>query len=170
MKACTKCKKEKSAEFFSKNKRVKDGLYSQCKECCNASQREYRKTSKFKDSQRKYRESGRSREVQRRYNKTDNGKTVKKEYLNSHNGMANVKKHSDKYKSNNPEKLKARGALNRAVLKGKLIRLPCQKCGSINNIEAHHTDYSKSLEVIWLCDKHHKELHIELRAGDRNEN
>lgn len=35
-----------------------------------------------------------------------------------------------------------------------LIKLPCIKCGK-KKVEAHHEDYSKPLEVLWLCKKHH---------------
>jgi len=42
--------------------------------------------------------------------------------------------------------------LHRAILEGILIRsLKCQECGNECKTEAHHEDYSKPLEVIWLC-------------------
>jgi len=53
----------------------------------------------------------------------------------------------------------------KAIKKGTLKRLPCEKCGN-EKTHAHHSDYSKPLDVIWLCPKHHRELHkaIILRA------
>jgi hypothetical protein len=39
---------------------------------------------------------------------------------------------------------------------------PCRECGAIN-VEAHHADYSKPLDVIWLCHKHHVEFHLNER-------
>ena len=30
------------------------------------------------------------------------------------------------------------------------------------NTEAHHEDYDKHLDVIWMCRKHHKKLHNNL--------
>lgn len=41
---------------------------------------------------------------------------------------------------------------------------PCEKCGSEENLEKHHPDYSKPLEVIHLCRAHHRELHRQLKA------
>ena len=49
--------------------------------------------------------------------------------------------------------------LNNKIRDGKIIRGKCIICGSENFIEAHHRDYSKPLEVIWLCRKHHGYMH-----------
>lgn len=57
----------------------------------------------------------------------------------------------------------ARDRLNSAVRNGKLKRLPCEKCGESKS-HGHHEDYSKPLDVIWLCAIHHKERHTELRS------
>lgn len=50
-----------------------------------------------------------------------------------------------------------------AVHSGQLLREPCEKCGSIQMVEAHHEDYSKALEVRWLCHVCHMALHAERR-------
>lgn len=49
-----------------------------------------------------------------------------------------------------------------AIQKGELIRQPCERCQTTDTVVAHHEDYSKPLDVIWLCDQHHKERHSEL--------
>jgi len=36
---------------------------------------------------------------------------------------------------------------------------PCAAPGCTSKAERHHPDYSKPLEVIWLCRRHHKRLH-----------
>lgn len=54
---------------------------------------------------------------------------------------------------------KARSALSRALKKGLLQKLPCEVCGNIKS-QGHHDDYSKPLQVLWLCPVHHKEKHI----------
>jgi hypothetical protein len=51
----------------------------------------------------------------------------------------------------------ARAYLKVYIRRGKVKRQPCEVCG--RKAEAHHTDYSKPLEVRWLCTRHHRELH-----------
>lgn len=52
-----------------------------------------------------------------------------------------------------------------AVNSGKLIRQSCEVCFEEKGIEgreeeshAHHDDYSKPLDVRWLCSSHHARL------------
>lgn len=56
------------------------------------------------------------------------------------------------------QKRRARGMVHRAVRDGVLSRQPCGVCG-VERTEAHHEDYSKPLEVRWLCKRHHEEAH-----------
>jgi ribosomal protein S27AE len=62
------------------------------------------------------------------------------------------------YRELHPERNRARARVNYAIRTGKLVRQPCEICGDPKS-QAHHEDYSKPLEVRWLCDKHHKETH-----------
>lgn len=55
-----------------------------------------------------------------------------------------------------PQQIKARKKVYTNIRNGKLKRLHCEVCGNIKS-EAHHEDYSKPLEVIWLCKEHHIE-------------
>lgn len=59
---------------------------------------------------------------------------------------------------NNPEKRKAHVIVGHAIRSGKLVKLPCEACGSERS-EAHHHDYSKPLDVVWLCRACHGEIH-----------
>jgi len=77
------------------------------------------------------------------------------------------KKYSKKYRKpysalSEDQKLRsnARAYFNSHVSRGLIQKQPCSVCGSSLNIEAHHENYSKPLDVIWLCRKHHKELHL----------
>ena len=62
----------------------------------------------------------------------------------------------------NPEKRAAHRAVSNAMKCGRLTREPCEICGEPVT-QAHHDDYSKPLDVRWLCRKHHAEHHKALR-------
>lgn len=47
-----------------------------------------------------------------------------------------------------------------AKKQGILKQMPCEICGNLKT-DAHHDDYTKPLEVKWLCRKHHAEHHRE---------
>ena len=49
-----------------------------------------------------------------------------------------------------------------AIALGILVRQACEMCG-VKETEAHHTDYSKPLEVRWLCRTHHAAHHAKER-------
>lgn len=68
----------------------------------------------------------------------------------------------EKWKKNNRNKFLMEGILQRAVNYGRIERLPCEVCGNPKS-QGHHSDYSKPLEVIWLCALHHKKLHLILK-------
>ena len=53
----------------------------------------------------------------------------------------------------------AHNAVARALRKGFIERKPCCMCGTTEKIHAHHDDYFKPLEVMWLCVTHHKARH-----------
>lgn len=42
--------------------------------------------------------------------------------------------------------------------RGKLVRQDCVSCGSAQS-QMHHSDYSKPLQVVWLCRPCHLALH-----------
>ena len=62
-----------------------------------------------------------------------------------------------------PKQVKARELLNYHLKKGNLIKPNyCSNCGvqkEVKEIESHHKDYNKPLEVIWLCNYCHREVH-----------
>ena len=60
----------------------------------------------------------------------------------------------------------AQNKINKLITNGKVIRGKCSICGNTKS-HAHHEDYSKPFDIIWLCALHHKQRHIELRGSSR---
>jgi hypothetical protein len=137
MKTCFKCNKEKENSEFYKHPQMGDGLLGKCKECAKKDIKTNRETS------------DRPREYDR-----ERSKTTKRKEL----ALKTQRERRKKY----PEKNSAYLKVYRAIKKGVLVREACF-CG--NKAEAHHDDYSKPLDVVWLCKRHHEDRHKQLGWG-----
>ena len=69
-----------------------------------------------------------------------------------------------KWQSANPKATWAHAALRSGLKRGLLERRPCEVCGD-EPADGHHDDYSRPLDVRWLCRKHHKALHRQARRS-----
>ena len=58
----------------------------------------------------------------------------------------------------NPVKARARHVVENEIRRSRVRRNPCQVCGNPKT-HGHHSDHTKALEVVWLCPRHHSELH-----------
>jgi hypothetical protein len=56
------------------------------------------------------------------------------------------------------KKKRARRRLHHAIEKGRILRGPCESCGT-PDAEGHHDDYDKPLDVRWLCPRCHGAEH-----------
>ena len=65
-------------------------------------------------------------------------------------------------------KIRARNRVRDCIYRGVLVRGSCEVCGA-SDAHAHHTDYSKPLDVRWLCSIHHAEEHRAALAATRKE-
>lgn len=83
-----------------------------------------------------------------------------KRYRKTEKGRSNVSKAVYKSISKFPQKQKARQILHYHILVGNLIKPEiCQKCGEKKELSGHHSDYSKPLEIEWVCRNCHNLLH-----------
>ena len=136
MKTCFKCEKTKPLTEFYKHPQMADGRVNKCKECNKKDVRENRKNKV---------------EYYREYDKR--------------RGNRQTKEYRDWYRATYPRKCSARTAVGNAVRDGYLFPQPCEECGNVDNIHAHHDDYSKQLDVRWLCAACHKAWHMENGEG-----
>lgn len=139
LKKCKTCHAEKHESEFYKNSSMKDRLCSSCKKCI------IQKSLQFKSTHRPYVRQL-EKERQKRLKQTPEGRAK----WNARSRAA-FKRNSLKWS--------ARSKVRYAIRVGRLIRGPCEICGTTEKIHAHHTDYSKPLQVQWLCEFHHASLH-----------
>lgn len=66
-----------------------------------------------------------------------------------------------------PDLVRARASARvlNAIKAGRLTRQPCEQCGATPT-DGHHDDYSRPLDVRWLCRRHHRQLHGKRRAAE----
>jgi len=100
---------------------------------------------------REYREKNRRK--LRTYNREYNRLWRKK------NGYYN----EEKWKKVHKIAVNAEKVIQELIRKGRVKRLPCAICGEKNTV-AHHPDYAKPVEVVFLCYSHHRNLHYGKRV------
>ena len=85
-----------------------------------------------------------------------------KRYRNTEGGKKNVYKAVYASTKRHKDKQDASMKLNYAVSIGKIKRpKTCPQCRHRKKTEGHHLDYSKPLEVLWLCRQCHFDKHRE---------
>jgi len=154
MKTCFKCGLTKPITEFYKHSAMSDGRLGKCKTCCKADVRaNYAlRRDQYKEYERKRSRLPHRVEAGKRYQRTPEGKAAHARAIRN-------------YQNRYADKKRATVAVNNAVRDGRLLKVPCEVCGTTDRVEGHHDDYSKPLEVRWLCFKHHKEHHRKLREA-----
>lgn len=133
-KRCFKCGEEKWLHAFYPHPMMGDGRLGKCKECAKKDVRENRAAKRAQ------------------YSAYDQARFKRPER------KAALKVYERNSRQRDPQKWKARQAVAHALRSGALKRLPCEVCGHSKS-QAHHEDYSKPLDVRWLCFRHHREAH-----------
>lgn len=137
MKVCIKCRQEFAFDRFYRNSGMKDGRSNKCKECTKVDVRENRakKIAYYRD-----------------YDKARGSRKT----------LSQIRE----YRMKNPDAYRAHNAVNNAIRDGKLKKkTECERCGSAGHIQGHHDDYSRPLDVMWLCAACHTQRHLELGWG-----
>ena len=133
MKTCFKCNETKPRSEFYRHRMMADGLLGKCKDCTKADVKDHRNDPRYRGRVLAY---DRAR-----------GNRQPKEYVAM-------------YRALNPDKYAAHTAVANAVRIGKLAKpTQCEKCGGDGLLHGHHDDYSKPLQVEWLCAACHRQHH-----------
>jgi len=133
-KVCFKCKIGKALEEFYVHSMMADGHLNKCKECTKRDVREHRRTHPSVQEYDRWR------------------------FQHDPVRRADTRRRANARRKANPLQGRASCMVSRAVRDGRLARPSrCSRCGEKGRrIEAHHPDYTKPLEVIWVCSLCHR--------------
>lgn len=145
VKTCFKCLEDKPLSEFYRHSQMGDGYLNKCKVCTRRDVNENRE--KNRDYYIWY-DRIRANDPHR--------VEARKEYAEKHRHLS--KKRKSEWAARNTHKRKAHLLVQRAVQRGIIERKQCEVCGD-ERAQAHHDDYTKPLEVRWLCTTHHGEHH-----------
>ncbi len=140
-KSCFKCGADKPLSEFYKHAGMADGHLNKCKACTKTDAGKHR------------------RENLERIRAYDRERGKNHERLRNAAEMTRIWRAADRRRA------AAHSAVCRAIRSGDLVRQPCERCGEPKSL-AHHEDYDKQLDVVWLCQPCHKERHKEMKESN----
>ena len=157
---CTECTRQRNRDSTITKKR---GLTKRCRKC--GERGPFYKAKSSTDGMMSMCVSCHLAVV-KKWSTSEHGKKMRDDSIKKHKSGPDGRKRQArtmaKHRARNPEKAKARNAIASAISSGAMERPT--RC-SVNNsnchgeIQAHHEDYSRPLDVIWLCRFHHLEVH-----------
>jgi hypothetical protein len=137
MKPCRKCGDTKPLSEFYRHAQMSDGHVHTCKPCMCAMVRAAREQKL---------------DAYRAYDRQRHRTPKRRQY-------ARMK--TDEHRRAHPEKTRARRMVRYRVARGMIVPQPCEVGGACFGIvQAHHEDYSRPLDVRWLCARHHADVHV----------
>lgn len=150
MRQCKNCKEHKELdEFYGGKGRI-------CKSCKRDRSLHYRQTNREKIA-----------DYDRERNKRSNRRMDRALYSSTEEGRLSHERSLRRWKNDNPHKVAAQEKVKEAVAYGRLQRpSECEGCGKEKTLQAHHYDYSKQLDVVWLCKRCHVKADNKRRMTD----
>ena len=138
-KPCRTCGSEKPLSDFHHHSRMADGHLNHCKPCVRARVKKHRvENIEHVRAYDRARPRRQSRQPQ---------------------------KYNVRWSEESQRKRQARAAVYNATKDGRLVRPgECDDCGGSCRPDAHHNDYSKALDVVWLCKRCHGTRHKRARG------
>ena len=134
MKKCKSCNKDKELSEFHKHTIAPDGLRYSCKPCRRMEAQLYNRDRPKSEASKKWRKNNHDKFI------AQSRRTYKR----------------------NPHKYSARRAVRDALRNNTLVKpshccINTERCNG--SIDGHHPNYTKPLEVQWLCRTHHLAWH-----------
>lgn len=162
IKTCFKCHESKPLSDFYKHPEMADGYLGKCRACAKTDVRKRREVNLAYIQEY---DRNRPNRLERSRKQNERLKALRKESPECRIRRAtlwekNKKTRAEKYHS-------AHYKTANAIRDGKLIKQCCQQCQSSGPIHAHHEDYSKPLDVVWLCKTCHYTYHKNWRNYER---
>lgn len=149
MKRCFRCLCVRPLGEFYKHAMMGDGHLNKCKECTKNDVRKHRLEN-----------IERLRSYDRMRASMPHRVAARKEYGQTPEGRAAHRRSLKASALRYPGRQKARIALNNAVRDGRVNPWPvCAVPECSSKPEGHHADYDRPLDVVWLCQQHHREAH-----------
>lgn len=156
-KVCFKCNILKPLSDFYKHKRMGDGHLNKCKDCTKKDSTKHREDNL--ENIREYDRNRPNHEERLQRNK---------EYAKSESGRKTSAIMRINYRAKQKLRYKAHNMINYALSSGKISRPDTCSCCNIECVpHGHHNDYTKPLEVVWLCVGCHTAFHKEVKLLER---
>ena len=146
-KVCFKCGRLLPLSEFYKHPETADKHLNKCKDCTRKDTRENRSKNIVY-----YKQYDRKRDIK------PERKKEREEYKKSERGREATKECNKTYYYKYPDRVRAKYLVRKALRNGDIKKQCCEICGC-EDVQAHHSDYTKPLDVIWLCQKHHAWIH-----------
>ncbi len=165
-KRCYACEQVLSVECFGKNRAKKDGFSDECRRCRKISdakshqKNRNKRLAKMRAYQNEHCEELRIKSIE--YSRSERGrennnKATRKYYATHKKAIA---KRMKRNQVEQKERYVSRYQASNAIKLGKLSRpTACQDCNKQGRVEGHHPDYTKPLEITWLCKRCHALKH-----------
>ena len=167
---CRTCSVDKAPHEFRKKF---DGKYTyyekQCRSCNDVQHREWEKRNPDKLSAQKRRYALKNAlqikvRDRTRYRKPERRERIITDAKRRLFAEGSVKRLERlwRWRNKNPEKYAAQTYLNNALKREEITKGACSGCGSTSRINGHHHDYSRPLDVTWLCPSCHGVEHAKI--------
>ena len=152
---CKGCGGEKPETEFYRHAKMANGRLSYCKTCVKN-----RVTRHRENNIEKVREYDRARGLL-----PERKKQVKERAWKYEKSRKEILKND---RETNPHKYAARSYVNNGIRRKTIIKPNfCERCHKELKLQAHHEDYSKPAEIVWLCSGCHGERHREINEMER---